>query len=198
MIGEDIINAFASLGDLGMLLAIVVIVWIDGTAFPTLPEVWTVFLYSVHPDSFAWGAAIVLTASAASLLGNFTLYSLVKVAKLPKWIQRRMKQYTNFLIVKDEKLLLLNRLAPIVPYTGAFIAVCDWDLKKCATYIFGSALVKFSIIVLISWASFESVKEELAPYVSLAVIVILLVASIIASLVYRKRRIPKEGSPRSQ
>jgi len=38
VIGEDIINVFASLGDLGMLLALVVIIWIDGTAFPTLPK----------------------------------------------------------------------------------------------------------------------------------------------------------------
>ncbi|HJX04304.1 MAG TPA: hypothetical protein VJ489_00640 [Thermoplasmata archaeon] len=198
MIGEDIINVFASLGDLGMLLALTVIIWIDGTAFPTLPEVWMVFLYGVHPDSFSWGAALVLTASAASLLGNFTLYSLVKVAKLPKWVQKKMKQYTNFLIVKDEKLLLLNRLAPIVPYTGAFIAVCNWDVRKCATYIFASALVKFSIIVLISWASFESVKDEIAPFVSLAVVIIILVSSIIASIVYRKRKMQKEEPVRSQ
>jgi len=198
MIGEDIINTFASLGDIGMLLAITIIIWIDGTAFPTLPEVWMVFLYGVHPESFAWGAAIVITASAASLLGNFTLYSLVKVAKLPKWVQKKMKQYTNFLIVKDEKLLLLNRLAPIVPYTGAFIAVCNWNVKKSALYIFVSALGKFSIIVLISWASFESVKEEIAPFVSLAVVIILLVSSIIVSFVYKKRRLPKEEPVRSR
>jgi membrane protein DedA with SNARE-associated domain len=157
-----------------------------------------VFLYGVHPDSFAWGATLVIVASAASLLGNFTLYALVKVAKLPKWVQKKMKQYTNFLIVKDEKLLLLNRLAPIVPYTGAFIAVCNWNVKKSAIYIFASALVKFSIIVLISWASFESVKEEVAPFVSLAVVVIILVSSIIASFVYKKRQLPKEGPVRSQ
>jgi len=198
MIGQDIINLFASLGDLGMLLAITVIIWIDGTAFPTLPEIWMIFVYGAHPDSFSWGAAIVLTASAASLLGNFTLYSLVKIAKLPKWIQKKMKQYTDFLIVKDEKLLLLNRLAPIVPYTGAFIAVCNWNVRKCAVYIFASALVKFSVIVLISWASFESVKEEIAPFVSLAVIIILLVSSIIASVVYKKRRLRKEEPVRSQ
>jgi len=198
MIGEDIINMFASLGDIGMLLAITFIIWIDGTAFPTLPEVWMVFVYGVHPASFAWGAALVLTASAASLLGNFTLYSLVKVARLPKWVEKKMKQYTNFLIVKDEKLLLLNRLAPIVPYTGAFIAVCNWNVRKSAVYIFASALAKFSIIVLISWASFESVKDEIAPFVSLAVVIIILVSSIIASFVYKKRRLPKEEPVRSQ
>jgi len=198
MIGEDIINLFASLGDLGMLLAITVIVWIDGTAFPTFPEVWMVFLFGANPDSFLWGALLVIVASAASLLGNFSLYALVKTAKLPKWVQKKMKQYTDFLIVKDEKLLLLNRLAPIVPYTGAFIAVCKWDLRKCAVYIFASAVVKFSIIILISWASFESVKDEIAPFLSIAVVVVLLVSSIIASVIYKKRKFRKEESPSSQ
>ena len=34
MLGQDIINMFASLGDIGMFLAIVLIILIDGTLFP--------------------------------------------------------------------------------------------------------------------------------------------------------------------
>jgi len=75
-------------------------------------------------------------------------------------------------VVHDERLLLLNRIAPIVPYTGAFIATCNWNLKKCAVYIFASAIVKFSIIVLISWASFDQLKEDVAPWVSLAFVAV--------------------------
>ena len=198
MIGQDIINLFASLGDLGMLLAITIIVWIDGTAFPTLPEVWMIFLYGVHQDSFAWGAALVLVTSAASLLGNFTLYSLVKVARLPKRVQKAMKKYTNFLIVKNEKLLLLNRIAPIVPYTGAFIAVCNWNVRRCAIYLFAGAVAKSSVVVLISWASYDNLKQENAPFVSVAAIIIIIVSSIIVSFVYKKRSLRKEEPLRSQ
>ena len=198
MIGEDIINAFASLGDIGMLLALVVIIWIDGTAFPTLPEIWMIWIFGVNPDSFAWGTVLVLVATCARLLGNFTLYTLVKVAKLPGWIQRRMKQYTDFLIVKDERLLLLNRLAPIVPYTGAFIAVCNWNVKKSAIYIFISGLVKFSAIVVISWLSFDNLREDVAPWVSLGVVAILLGASVIASVVYRRKAGLRGDVSRSQ
>ena len=198
MIGEDIINAFASLGDIGMLLALVVIIWIDGTAFPTLPEIWMIWIFGVNPDSFAWGTVLVLVATCASLLGNFTLYTLVKVAKLPGWIQRRMKQYTGFLIVKDERLLLLNRLAPIVPYTGAFIAVCNWNVKKSAIYILISGLIKFSAIVVISWLSFDNLREDVAPWVSLGVVAILLGASVIASVVYRRKAGLRGDVSRSQ
>lgn len=198
MIGQDIINTFASLGDTGMLLAMLVIIWIDGTAFPTLPEVWMVWIFGVHPLSFEWGAALVIVASFASLLGNFSLYTLVKLAKLPHWIQKRMQQYTKFLVVHDERLLLLNRIAPILPYTGAFIAVCNWNIRRCAAYIFASALVKFTIIVLISWASFNNLKEEVAPWVSLGFVAMFLTVSIIASFIYRKRRMSREESQRSQ
>lgn len=198
MIGEDIINLFASLGDIGMLLAITVIIWIDGTAFPTIPEVWMVWIFGVHPHSFPWAVTLIVVASLASLLGNFTLYGLVKIAKLPPWIQRKMRQYTNFLVVHDERLLLLNRIAPIVPYTGAFIAACNWNVKKCAVYILASALVKFSIIVLISWASFDRLKEDVAPWVSVGFVAVFLLASVIVSFVYKKRQTSKGEPERSQ
>ncbi len=198
MIGEDIIGMFATLGDIGMLLAITVIIWIDGTAFPTLPEVWMVWIFGVHPSSFTWAVALIVVASLASLLGNFTLYGLVKIAKLPPWIQKKMRQYTNFLVVHDERLLLLNRIAPIVPYTGAFIATCNWNLKKCAVYIFASALAKFSIIVLISWASFDRLKEDVAPWVSLIFVAAFLLVSVIVSFVYKRRQTSKGEPERSQ
>lgn len=187
-IGQSVIGLFSDLGDLGMLLAITVIIWIDGTAFPTLPEAWMIFIFGVHPQSFVWGATLVAVASLASLLGNFTLYSLVKIAKLPGWVQKAMKRYTNWLILKDERLLILNRFAPLIPYTGAFIAVCDWDVRKCAIYLFGSAIAKFSVYIVIFWLSFESLKEEVAPWVSLAIVAVVVTASIISSIVYKRRQ----------
>jgi membrane-associated protein len=198
MLGQDIINMFASLGDMGMFLAIALIILIDGTLFPTLPEVWTVWIFGVHPESLAWGATIVVVASFASLLGNFTLFGFVKLIGLPKWLKRKMNQYTNFLLVHDERLLILNRIAPIIPYTGAFIAACNWNVRKSAAYILISALMKFTIIMLISWASFESLKEDIAPWVSLGFVAIFLVASIVVSFIYKKRNISRREPERSQ
>ncbi len=197
-IGQDIIDLFAGLGDAGMLIAIAVIIWIDGTAFPTLPEAWMIFIFGTHADSFMWGAAVVLVASVASLAGNFTLYYLVKAAKLPKRVQKAMKAYTNWLILKDERLLILNRFAPLIPYTGAFIAVCNWNLKKCAVYILVSAIAKFSVYIVIFWLSFESLKDEVAPWVSLGIVAIVILASVIASIAYRKRQTTGGEPARSQ
>lgn len=187
MIGEDIISLFAALGDGGMLLALAVIILIDGVGFPTIPEIWIVFIFGANPDSLVWGVALVLVASLSSLLGNFALYKLVRIAKLPAWIQRKMRQYTNFLIVKDERLLLLNRIAPVIPYTGAFIAACGWNLKRSAVYLFSGAIGKFTVIVILSWLSFDNLREDVAPWVSIGFVVILLAASLVVSFIYRKR-----------
>lgn len=198
MIGNDIIDLFADLGDVGMLLAITVIIWIDGTAFPTLPEMWMVLIFGVHAESFGWGALLVVVATAASLTGNLALYALVKKARLPRWVEKKMRQYTQFLVVKDERLLILNRFAPIVPYTGAFIAVCNWNLSKSVAYVFVSGLAKFAVIVVISWLSFDNLRQEIAPFVSLGVVAVLISASIASSLIYRRRARVRGELPRSQ
>lgn len=198
MIGEDIINVFSSLGDVGMLLALTVIILIDGTGFPTLPEVWMVFIFGANPGSFWWGFAVVVVASLASLGGNFILYSLVKLARPPKRVKRIMQKYTDFLIVSDERLLLLNRLAPVVPYTGAFMAVCDWDIKKCTLYLITGALAKSSVVVVLSWLSYDNLRQELAPWVALGAVIVVMVTSLIVSLIYKKRHGLKGGAPRSQ
>lgn len=197
-IGQDIIDLFADLGDVGMLLAITVIIWIDGTAFPTLPEVWMVLIFGAHADSFGWGALLIIIATLASLSGNLALFALVKIAKLPKWIQKKMRQYTQFLILKDERLLILNRFAPIVPYTGAFIAVCNWDLRKSVTYVFFSGLAKFAVIVVIAWLSYDNLRQEIAPFVSLGIVAVIVTASIVSSLVYRRRARARGEIARSQ
>jgi membrane protein DedA with SNARE-associated domain len=187
MIGEDIIGLFAVLGDAGMLLAMAVIILVDGVGFPTLPEVWMVFIFGAHPDSFAWGAFLVLVCTLASLGGNLTLYSFVKLVKVPHRVERIMQRYLNFIIVHDERVLLLNRAAPILPYTGAFIAVSNWNLKKCALYLFIGAMAKSSLVVIIAWLSFDNLRAEVAPWVSLGLVLTVLLISLIVSFIYKKR-----------
>lgn len=187
MIGSDILDLFADLGDLGMLFAITLIIWLDGTAFPTLPEMWMVVIFGSHADSFGWGLEVVTVATLAGLAGNLTLYSLVKVARLPNWIQKKMRQYTQFLVVKDERLLILNRFAPIIPYTGAFVAACNWNLRKSVVYLAVSGFAKSAVIVTISWLSFDNLRQDTAVYVSLGVVGTILAASIISSLIYKRR-----------
>ena len=197
MIGADIVSLFASLGDPGMILALVAIIAFDGIVFPIVPEVWMVFIFGTDP-SIGWALAIILAAGVGSLVANFTLYYLVKAAKLPQRIKDVMTKYTDFLVVHDERLLLLNRLAPVVPYTGAFMAVNKWDLRKCAVYIFIGSVAKAAVVVALAWLSYENLRAELAPWVAIIAVAVVLVVSIIASYIYKRRVGLRGETPRSQ
>lgn len=198
MIGEGIIDAFASLGDVGMILALVAIILIDGTGVPTLPEVWMIWIFGVHFDSIGWAALLIVVASVASLGGNFILYSIVKFVGMPKRIQKVMRKYTDFLIVSDERLLLLNRVAPLVPYTGAFIAVCKWNLRKCAMYLIIGALAKSTVVIALAWLSYDTLRQDIAPWVAIIAVAVVLLVSIVASVIYKRKIGIGGGTPRSQ
>ncbi|MDH3365243.1 MAG: hypothetical protein OEM29_04495 [Thermoplasmata archaeon] len=198
MIGEEIIDTFASLGDIGMIIALVAIILIDGTGFPTLPEVWMVWIFGVHFDSVGWAVTLIVVASLASLGGNFILYTIVKVVGMPKRIAKVMRRYTDFLIVSDERLLLLNRIAPLVPYTGAFMAVCNWNLRKCVLYLITGALMKSTAVILLAWLSYDNLRQDIAPWIALVAVIVVLLASVIASFIYRRRVGLGGGISRSQ
>jgi hypothetical protein len=188
-IGQHIFDLFRNLGDLGMFIAIAIVIWLDGAAFPTLPEAWLVFIWNAHPDpSFGFGLTLVLVATTASVAGTLSLYSVVKLTGLPKRIQKAMSGYTNWLIVNDERLLVLNRFAPLIPYTGAFIAANNWDIRKATIYLVGSALLKFSAWVTVFAVLRENIVGGLSPWISLALVAIVITASTIVSLTYRKKR----------
>ncbi len=201
MIGEGIIDFFGSMGEMGMLASLALIILIDATLFPTLPEGWMVFIFgalAVGSDAPLWGVMLVLVATVAGMCGNLVLYGLVKRARLPQRIERVMKKYTDFLVVSDERLLLINRIAPVVPYTGAFMAVCKWDLRKCLAYIFVGGVARWSVIVVLVWLSFDNIRQDLAPWVALIAVIAVVVASLVASLIYRRRLGLRGEASRSQ
>ena len=129
MIGDTLINFFSAFGIAGMLLSLYLIFLIDSMIFPALPDFFILIIYSANPD-FGWGIILLFIAVFASFSGNTLLYLLVKKISVPKWVKKLMRKYSKILIMSDERILLLNRIAPVLPYTGAFIAINNWDYKK--------------------------------------------------------------------
>lgn len=188
-IGQSIFDLFRGMGDLGMFIAIAIVIWLDGAVFPTIPEAWLVFVWNAHPDpSFNFGLTLVIVASAASVSGTLSLYTAVRMTGLPKRVRKAMAGYTSWLIVNDERLLLLNRFAPLIPYTGAFIAANKWDIKRATLYLCGGALAKFATWVTVFAILRENLVGELSPWISLALVAIVISASSAASLVYKRKR----------
>ncbi len=191
-IAQGVWDMFSNMGDLGMLLALGVLIWIDGTAFPTLPEAWLVAVIEGHTTSaglsLGFGTAMVLVATGASLAGTFTLYGLVRIGKLPRRVRKAMQGYTNWLVVSDERLLILNRFAPLIPYTGAFIAVNNWNLRKSAVYMSASGIAKFSAWIIVFAILNVNLDDSINHWVSLVIVAVVISASIAASIIYKKRK----------
>ncbi len=157
MLGDAIINFFADFGIIGELFSLFIIYFIDSTLFPTLPEFFLLVIYSTNP-CLGWGIVLILVSLASTFVGNSIIYGIAKKYEIP-FIKKIMEKYSNILISKNEKMLLINRIAPVLPYAGAFIAVNKWDYRKSMFYIIIGGAIKFSILIALS-ATFYSLFER--------------------------------------
>ncbi len=186
MIGDSIINFFSNFGAGGMLIALYLIFLIDSMLFPALPDFFLLVIYSVNPTT-AWGIELLCIAVFASFSGNSLLYLIVKNYSPPHFIKNIMKKYSKMLIIKDERMLLVNRMAPVLPYTGAFIAVNNWSYRKAIVYIVGGAAVKFGFLLILSKTFYDLFERGVAERATFVLIIVIIAVSLIASHIEKRR-----------
>lgn len=189
MIGEWVYNLFG--GSLeGLALAIFFIFLLDALLIPALPELFFIIAYmggKSYGAGLEYGVALILMAALAELVGIFTLYFVVKRIRIPKKIEKLVNKYTKFLILGDERLLLLNRIAPVIPFAGAFIAISGWDPKKSAAYIVLGCVIKFGVILLLAKALYDFFDSSQAEMFSIIMIFVVIGISTASSVLYKRR-----------
>ena len=96
--------------------------------------------------------------------------------------------YTKFLLVPDEKIILVNRVAPVIPFLGAFIATCEWPYGRSIVYNFAGGAVKYSLIIVMAsyLLSIFSVGWE-AELITILAVAVLIAASYLLSLRRRSK-----------
>ncbi|HHO57311.1 MAG TPA: hypothetical protein ENJ70_02020 [Thermoplasmatales archaeon] len=191
MLGDEIIAFFNGFGDAGMMAALFIIFVIDAMLFPALPELFLLVIYSTHP-SIAWGVVLIMIAAFSIFFGNTMLYFAVKKFGMPEFIQKIMSKYSSMMILQDERMLLINRIAPVLPYTGAFIAVNNWDYRKSIIYVVIGGVVKFSILIALSAFFYSMFEKGVAQRATFLLIIITIATGFILSYM-RKRKIYREG-----
>src|SRR6267378_1917949 len=153
---DDVLAAlFASLGPIGSLVALLLIFAVDAALFPALPEAWILITYTFRPeamDAAGWAAILLLAAVAGDLLGTSILYGLVRRVlvqgrRMPHWLDSGMRRWTEFLGVPDERAILLNRIAPVVPFVGAFIATLRWNYRRSMAFVAVGGLAKYAVLL---------------------------------------------------
>ena len=192
---EFLAALFASLGPVGSLLALLLIFALDAALFPALPEVWIVVTYTYRPeilDPLLWAALLLGVGIAGDVLGTTFLYLMVRRVlirgrRMPGWLERGMKRWTTFLVVRDERLILLNRVAPVIPFVGAFIATLGWDYRRSLAYVAFGGLAKYAILLFVVFAIGVAYNPSTARWITLGVVVVVVAVSVLASSLYRRR-----------
>lgn len=184
-VGQFLFDIFGADGGWGVVLCIFLIFLIDAFLFPTLPEFFFIMGFSYDP-SISFGLELLGAAILAEWIGIFSLYYVVKHIRVPAKVSRVVDKYVNFLMLKDERLLLLNRIAPTIPFAGAFICIAKWDVKKSWFYITLGCILKYGAIMLLS-DQFYRYYAESAQTMTLVMLVAILAISFALSFVMKKR-----------
>lgn len=190
-IGQSILDLFAGLGLVGWLLAIFLIFYIDAILFPTLPELFVIIIFfagqGTIPD-LEFAVLILITIAIAETMGVLTLYSLVSRIRIPPRMEKAIHKYRDFLLVRDERMILINRIAPILPFLGAFVAICKWNLRKTLTYTVIGGTIKYGLIIAMAGSLVYYFEAGIARTVTVVIVLIIIVVSFILSY-YRKKKL---------
>jgi hypothetical protein len=197
-IGTFFTELFRPLGLWGGLICIFVLFYIDAIIFPTVPELFTVIIFSAASDygidTLSYGVAILVTIVVSEIAGVLTLYYIVKSAKMPNRVSKVVKRYQGFLLCPDERMILINRVAPILPFLGAFIVLAGWKLRKSLIYVVVGGVIKYGIILALSGLFLTYFSKGIATTVTIIMVVIIIILSMLVSY-YRKGRMEDACRP---
>lgn len=172
---------------MALVLCIFLIFLVDALFFPTLPEFFYVSAFLYDP-SLSFGLFLLVAAITAEILGLVILYLIVGGVKVPKRINTVVNKYVKFLVLGDERLLLLNRIAPMIPFSGAFVRIVGWDIKKSVLYVFIGCIVKYGAILLMSNFFHSYYSSGDAQTFTLIFIVAVIAVSFALSFIVKKKK----------
>ncbi len=188
-VGQMVFDFFSPFGPWGMLACIFVLFYVDAIVFPTVPELFTVIIFMAIPELW-FGLTILGTIAVAEVLGLSTLYIVVRRIKVPRRIEGAVKRYRRFLVVGDERIILVNRVAPVIPFIGAFVAICNWSFRKAIAYTLAGGMAKYGIILALSGVFFAYLQTGMAQTVTIIMILVIIAISFVFSYI-RSRKMRK-------
>ena len=189
MIGDWLYGVFGPYGYIGILVFIFLLFYIDSLIFPTLPEVFFILSFMYDPTPY-WGMILLLVGAVAEFAGVTSLYLVVERIRVPERIRSVADKYSKFLILNDERMILVNRVAPVMPFTGAFISLIESsEIKRAWFYLILGYVLKYGAILLFANFFFAFFSGPQAEVLSIVMIIIVMAVSLF--MAYRKKK--REG-----
>lgn len=188
-IGSMLNDLFQPLGLAGGLLALFLVLYINSVAIPTLPEVFLVVIFTTGYgiDPFLLAALILIVATISEAVGLMTLYYLARRIQLPPKIERVFNGYRNLLFVHDERMILVNRVAPLIWFLGMFVAFAHWDLRLSLKYQAIGGVVRYGFILALGGLFLTFTEQGTATFATIVIVLIALAVSFLVALLNRKK-----------
>ena len=194
-IGEWMQDVFGPYGMIGIILFIFLIFFIDALLFPTLPELFFILGFMAIPEQIVSeyghvmpGLLLLASAAIAEVVGISLLYWIVEHVRVPDRIKRVADRYIKFLVCSDERMLLVNRAAPMIPFAGAFISLIDsWRLSRALFYVVLGCIIKYGLILLMSSFFFAYFSSDDAQVYTIIFIIVVIVVSMAAAFKRKKK-----------
>jgi hypothetical protein len=188
-IGEFFEGIFGPYGWIGAVLLVFFIFFIDAMSIPTLPELFFVigFMMIITP-TIELGLILLAAAVVAEVAGVTLLYLIVERVRVPERIKKIADKYINFLVCSDERILLVNRIAPMVPFAGAFISLIDsWKLSRSLLYVVIGCIVKYGFILIMSGFFYTYFSSGDAQFYTVIFIFVVIAVSFAAAFLRKKK-----------
>ncbi|MCA1814418.1 MAG: hypothetical protein LC624_10785 [Halobacteriales archaeon] len=200
-IGTWLQSQLGNFGLLGQMVILFVVFFLDAVLFPMLPEAFVLYFYTIVPtvdfrllshrgDLIATASLILTVVLLAEVLANGFLFTVVRWKKhaIPHRLQHAMNKWREFLLFRDERVILLNRVVPIMPFMGAFAAISPWDTRKAFLYLVVGGAMKYGLLLLIVGVAGLVFDPSLGWQFTIGLILAIVVLSF-ASQVWLQRRL---------
>jgi hypothetical protein len=193
-LGMWLLGIFGPWGTLGVLIFVFLIFFIDALFFPTLPELFFVIGFMANP-TLLFGCELIAVGVTGQILGMSLLYFIVEHVRVPDKLKRVADKYVNFLILRDERMLLVNHVAPMIPFAGAFISIVDiWRIDRALMYVALGCVMKYTVIMAMSSFFYAYFSSGTAQLYTIAFVLSLVAISLTAAFIRKKRHERAEHS----
>lgn len=186
-------DIFGPYGAVGVFLMVLCAFILDATVVPALPEVFIIVGFSYNPTP-GFAVILIIAAILGECIGNIILYTIVEKVGLPKKIKSVMNKYVGILFLSDERMMLVNRIAPVIPYSGAFISVIEtWTLPRALFYIALGCIIKYGLILSMSTFFYQYFTSDVAQTLMIVFVFVIIGISLILSYIRKKKMFSNEA-----
>ena len=177
-----LIDFLTPLGPVGLFLAMVLCCIIESFGVPMVPDVIFNFIYMTD-TTLLWALVLPLGVVLGESIGMIILYVLADHFELPERVQNVMKSWADFLIVHDERLLLVHRVFPVLIFTGIFVRILDnWTLPRALFWNGLACYIKYLLLAFLYLFLAVTMDTKDAQNLSFILTILIMVVFAIASI----------------